>query len=54
VNRLVTVLGTEMESAIEKATLAMNLRVQTNLLTDLDTSIVKIGKGLKLSFCLAE
>ncbi len=43
-----TALGTEMESAIEKATLAMNLRVQANLLSDLDTSIVKIGKAREL------
>jgi|TARA_B100001559_G_scaffold101805_2_gene85457 hypothetical protein len=41
-------LGGEMENAIKKATLAMNLRAQAKLLGDLDTSIVKVGKAREL------
>jgi|TARA_B110000977_G_scaffold195649_1_gene274498 hypothetical protein len=41
-------LGVEMEAAIKKSTLAMNLRAQAELLGDLDTSIVKVEKARAL------
>lgn len=41
-------LGAEMEAAIKKSTLAMNLRAQAELLGDLDTSIVKVEKARAL------
>lgn len=42
-------VGSEMEEAIKKATLAMNLHAQTKLLGDLDTSIVKVEKARELN-----
>tara|TARA_B110000444_G_scaffold192545_2_gene182462 strand:+ start:93 stop:458 length:366 start_codon:yes stop_codon:yes gene_type:complete len=42
-------VGGEMEEAIKKATLAMNLHAQTKLLGDLDTSIVKVEKARELN-----
>jgi hypothetical protein len=42
-------VGGEMEEAINKATLAMNLHAQAKLLGDLDASIVKVGKARELN-----
>ena len=41
--------GSEMEEAVNKATLAMNLHAQAKLLGDLDTSIVKVEKARELN-----